>query len=94
MQTKINRSFIYTFGFKTTLFLGSDYINATWLHGHDKLKEFIITQHPTSLVKDDFWRMLWDHNAQTVVLLSPVEEPVCLNYISTCNKSNSICIVV
>jgi len=54
---------------------GSDYINATWLHGHDKLKEFIITQHPTSLVKDDFWRMLWDHNAQTVVLLSPVEEP-------------------
>ena len=60
---------------------GSDYINATWLHGHDKLKEFIITQHPTSLVKDDFWRMLWDHNAQTVVLLSPVEEPVCLNYI-------------
>ena len=60
--------------------LGSDYINATWLHGHDKLKEFIITQHPTSLVKDDFWRMLWDHNAQTVVLLSPVEEPVSLRF--------------
>ena len=62
-------------------FSGSDYINATWLHGHDKLKEFIITQHPTSLVKDDFWRMLWDHNAQTVVLLSPVEEPVSLGHI-------------
>ena len=56
---------------------GSDYINASWLHGHEKLKEFIITQHPTTGVKEDFWRMLWDHNAQTVVLLSAVEEPVC-----------------
>lgn len=53
---------------------GSDYINASWLHGHEKLKEFIITQHPTLNVKEDFWRMLWDHNAQTVVLLSPSEE--------------------
>ena len=59
---------------------GSDYINASWLHGHEKLKEFIITQHPTLLVKDDFWRMLWDHNAQTVVLLSPLEEPVSSTY--------------
>ena len=56
--------------------LGSDYINASWLHGHGKLKEFIITQHPTLNVKEDFWRMLWDHNAQTVVLLSPLEDPV------------------
>ena len=55
---------------------GSDYINASWLHGHEKLKEFIITQHPTLNVKEDFWRMLWDHNAQTVVLLSPLEDPV------------------
>lgn len=55
---------------------GSDYINASWLHGHEKLKEFIITQHPTLEVKEDFWRMLWDHNAQTVVLLSAREEPV------------------
>lgn len=53
---------------------GSDYINASWLHGHDKLKEFIITQHPTLEVKEDFWRMLWDHNAQTVVLLSALDD--------------------
>ena len=57
---------------------GSDYINASWLHGHEKLKEFIITQHPLNLVKEDFWRMLWDHNAQTVVLLSIIDEPVSL----------------
>ena len=51
---------------------GSDYINASWLQGQDKLKEFIITQHPTEETRDDFWTMLWDHNAQTVVLLTPV----------------------
>ena len=55
---------------------GSDYINASWLNGHNKLKEFIITQHPTMDTKEDFWRMLWDHNAQTVVLLSSCESEV------------------
>lgn len=51
---------------------GSDYINASWLQGHDKLKEFIISQHPSNETRDDFWTMLWDHNAQTVVLLTPI----------------------
>ena len=57
---------------------GSDYINASWLQGHDKLKEFIITQHPTGETREDFWTMLWDHNAQTVVLLTPIdtEQPI------------------
>lgn len=52
---------------------GSDYINASWLQGFEKLKEFILTQHPTAWTKEAFWSMLWDHNAQTVVLLSPVD---------------------
>lgn len=55
---------------------GSDYINASWLNGHNKLKEFIVTQHPTTDTKEDFWRMLWDHNAQTVVLLSTCDSEV------------------
>ena len=49
---------------------GSDFINATWLHGHQKLREFVLTQHPTNETKAEFWRMLWDHNAQTIVLLT------------------------
>ncbi len=53
---------------------GSDFINATWLHGHRKLREFVVTQHPTAATKGEFWRMLWDHNAQTIVLLSPVDD--------------------
>lgn len=52
---------------------GSDYINASWLHGNQKLREFILTQHPTEATKTDFWRMLWDHNAQTIVLLSSLD---------------------
>ena len=55
---------------------GSDYINATWLHGHHKLQEFIIAQHPDQGTKEEFWRMLWDHNAQTIVLLSSLNEEV------------------
>jgi hypothetical protein len=43
-------------------------------HGHHKLNEFIVTQHPTEKDQEDFWRMLWDHSAQTVVLLSAIEQ--------------------
>jgi protein tyrosine phosphatase len=46
------------------------------LHGHNKLKEFILSQHPLESIREDFWRMLWDHNAQTVVLLSSINEEV------------------
>lgn len=49
---------------------GSDYINASWLVGFNKLKEFIITQHPFEHTIKDFWQMVWDHNAQTIVTLS------------------------
>ncbi len=55
---------------------GSDFINATWLHGHRKLREFVLTQHPTHQTKAEFWRMLWDHNAQTIVLLSSIDDEV------------------
>ncbi|XP_035225957.1 tyrosine-protein phosphatase 99A-like isoform X2 [Stegodyphus dumicola] len=53
---------------------GSDYINASFLQGFHKLNEFIITQHPTFDTISDFWQMVWDHNCQTIVLLSFVDE--------------------
>ncbi|XP_013779211.1 tyrosine-protein phosphatase 99A-like [Limulus polyphemus] len=53
---------------------GSDYINATFLPGFSKLREFIITQHPIYDSIADFWQMVWDHNSQTIVLLSAVDE--------------------
>ncbi|XP_014259978.1 tyrosine-protein phosphatase 99A [Cimex lectularius] len=52
---------------------GSDYINASWFLGFKKLKEFVITQHPLDHTVIDFWQMIWDHNAQTIVLLSAID---------------------
>ena len=54
---------------------GSDYINASWLPGFNRLKEFIITQHPSEKTMADFWQMLWDHNTRTVVVLSALQQP-------------------
>ena len=34
----------------------------------------MVTQHPDLETKNEFWRMLWDHNAQTIVLLSALNE--------------------
>jgi len=55
---------------------GSDYINASWLHGFRRLRDFIVTQHPMAHTIKDFWQMVWDHNAQTVVLLSSLDDIV------------------
>ncbi|KAG9510487.1 Tyrosine-protein phosphatase 99A, partial [Fragariocoptes setiger] len=51
---------------------GSDYINATFLMGFNDLHEFIITQHPVHEAFSDFWQMVYDHNSQTIVLLTPM----------------------
>ena len=51
---------------------GSDYINATFLPGFSRLREFIITQHPVWDTIPDFWQMVWDHNVTTVVMCSSV----------------------
>jgi len=68
---------------------GSDYINASWLNGHNKLKEFIISQHPIAQFKGDFWRMLWDHNAQTVVLLSTLSSATTDDHDDSVSHSSS-----
>ncbi|XP_054161930.1 tyrosine-protein phosphatase 99A-like isoform X2 [Oppia nitens] len=51
---------------------GSDYINATFLPGFNRLREFIITQHPVWDTIGDFWQMVWDHNSQSIVILSSI----------------------
>ncbi|XP_013380826.1 receptor-type tyrosine-protein phosphatase delta [Lingula anatina] len=51
---------------------GSDYINATFLQGYFKINEFVITQHPLGTTQEDFWRMVWDQNSATIVMLSEV----------------------
>lgn len=48
---------------------GSEYINATYLHGSQRSDEFIITQHPIWEFKSNFWQMVWDNNSNHVVAL-------------------------
>ena len=48
----------------------SDYINASFLQGYNDRNEFILTQHPLEDTIGDFWRLIWDYNIRTVVMLS------------------------
>lgn len=48
--------------------------------GFRRLRDFIVTQHPLMNTIKDFWQMVWDHNVQTIVLLSSLDDIVSRHY--------------
>nr|BAH03209.1 receptor type protein tyrosine phosphatase sap-1 [Mus musculus] len=49
---------------------GSDYINASFMPGLWSPKEFIATQGPLPNTVGDFWRMVWEQQSHTLVMLT------------------------
>nr|XP_056702969.1 phosphatidylinositol phosphatase PTPRQ [Euleptes europaea] len=49
---------------------GSDYVNASYVSGYLCPNEFIATQGPLPGTVGDFWRMVWETRAKTLVMLS------------------------
>ncbi|XP_063036678.1 receptor-type tyrosine-protein phosphatase delta isoform X15 [Melospiza melodia melodia] len=53
---------------------GSDYINANYIDGYRKQNAYIATQGALPETFGDFWRMMWEQQGATVVMMTKLEE--------------------
>ncbi|CDQ62511.1 unnamed protein product [Oncorhynchus mykiss] len=51
-----------------------DYINSNYIPGYNSRKEFIAAQGPLPGTVNEFWRMIWEKNVQTLVMLTRCNE--------------------
>ena len=52
---------------------GSDYINASYIKGHEH-QRFIASQAPRKCTINDMWRMIWQENISYIVMLTNLKE--------------------
>ncbi|XP_026119279.1 receptor-type tyrosine-protein phosphatase epsilon isoform X1 [Carassius auratus] len=55
-------------------YMGSDYINASYIDGYREKNKFIAAQGPKPETVGDFWRMVWEHKSATIVMLTNTRE--------------------
>ncbi|KAM9647265.1 receptor-type tyrosine-protein phosphatase T isoform X3 [Harpia harpyja] len=59
----------------------SNYINAALMDSHKQPAAFIVTQHPLPNTIADFWRLVFDYNCSSVVMLNEMDAAqLCMQY--------------
>ncbi|XP_062509499.1 receptor-type tyrosine-protein phosphatase F-like isoform X2 [Corticium candelabrum] len=53
---------------------GADYINASYLDGYHHRDAYITTQGPLAKTTEDFWKMVWEQNCVSIVMLASLQE--------------------
>uniref|UniRef100_A0A3P9LVI6 protein-tyrosine-phosphatase n=1 Tax=Oryzias latipes TaxID=8090 RepID=A0A3P9LVI6_ORYLA len=59
----------------------SNYINAALMDSHKQPAAFIVTQHPLPNTISDFWRLVFDYNCSSIVMLNEMDAAqLCMQY--------------
>ncbi|KAM6947608.1 receptor-type tyrosine-protein phosphatase alpha isoform 2-T3 [Lycodopsis pacificus] len=52
----------------------SDFVNASFINGYQEKNKFIAAQGPKEETVNDFWRMIWEQNTATIVMVTNLKE--------------------
>lgn len=62
----------------------TDYINAVFVDGYTRSKEYIVTEWPVHKTISDFWSLVYDHDCNSIVLLAnPAESSTYPSFLPT-----------
>lgn len=70
---------------------GSDYINANFIDGYMMRRAFVATQAPIPDTIPDFWRMIWEQESSTIVMLSKETESGKVGMLKKKKKKDTKC---